>query len=580
MAAVQTSADCKVRIDNKDIAHAVTSVRLEQHIDRHHELRIRFRILDENRRADEFADADLYSSYLGKSISLNIVPFGGGVADSLVCEFIGIVTEVRLENSVQEMNFATLVAKSPTVSLDGAPHNKFQLEMSAKDAINAMLQMHQITVGTLESTSGTMAFSVQYRETEFEYIMRLATGSGLFAFYDGQKFHMMKASSTGAQSLSWRETLGTFTMGLGTAPYDFASQGWDPEGKAPLDSSLTGVPSGASPPNLKGNPFKASDEIYSKVGFTSADKASDLSSVDSTLERKKKAAAGSMVVCHGESIVPAVKVGQCVDIQNMSKLNGQYWVESITHILDDSGQYHNEFEATPLGMAFPAPVASRSPMTDLQTALVTDNNDPNKQGRVKVKFPWSNEEDMPWLRVMTPHAGGERGWYCIPEVDDEVLVGFEHGNADMPVVLGSLYNGVDLPPSDTVKNDNMGKMFMTMGGNQILFDDTDGSQKITIAHGDGDNSIVLDLGGPSITIESQGDISIKGTTISLESTQGDIKVKSAGAVKQEASQDMQLKGGMNFKAEGSLNCDLKGGLNSKLEGGAMVTVKGAIVKIN
>jgi len=580
MARIQTNVECRVRIDNNEIAHAISSVRLEQHIDRHHELTIRFRALDADQQDAEFANANLFASYLGKSISLNIEPFGGVVDAASALEFIGVVAEVKLENSVQEMNFATIVAKSPTISLDGARQNTFHHEMSAKDAIDALLRKHKITVGTLESTQGTMAFSVQYRETDFQYIMRLSSASGLFAFYDGQKFHMKKAGSQGSLELKWRETLGAFNLGLGTAPYNYATQGWDVEKKENLESTATGAPTGASQPSLDGDPFKASDEIYGTPGFQAAAKAADMASVDSTLNQAKTAAVGGMVVCLGESDVPAVSVGRCVKVKGMDKLDDQYWVKSVTHTVDDSGVYHNEFTASPLGMAFPAQVAPRPPITDLQSALVTDNEDPEKLGRVKVKFPWLSDDETPWLRVSTPHAGNERGWYCIPEVDDEVLVGFEHGNPDLPIVLGSLFNGKDVPHGDAVKSGNEAKMFMTKGGNMISFGDGGGSEEIKIAQGGGDNAITISMSGPSITIESEGDISIKGKTISLETTQGDFTVKSAGAVKQESSQDMQLKGGMNLKAEGSMNCDLKGGMNTKLEGGVMVTVKGSLVKIN
>ena len=79
--------------------------------------------------------------------------------------------------------------------------------------------------------------------------------------------------------------------------------------------------------------------------------------------------------------------------------------------------------------------------------LVVDNKDPDKMARIKVKFP--TLPDMPeswWARLAMPMAGRERGWMTIPEVEDEVLVGFVHGDINHAVVLGSLYNGVDTPP--------------------------------------------------------------------------------------------------------------------------------------
>lgn len=85
-------------------------------------------------------------------------------------------------------------------------------------------------------------------------------------------------------------------------------------------------------------------------------------------------------------------------------------------------------------------------------AVVTNIKDPDGVGRIKVKFPWlSGEDESAWARVLTPMAGEDRGFYFLPEVDDEVLVAFEHGDIAFPYILGSLWNGKDKPP---LKNDD------------------------------------------------------------------------------------------------------------------------------
>jgi len=572
MAKLQTNAECRVRVEEKDIAHAISSVRLEQYVDRHHELVVRLRPADSERGDSEFGDTSEFSSLLGNSITLNIAPAGGMVDAARTLEFKGLVTEVRFESSVHETNIVTLVAKSRTIKLDGSRRNAFRFDMKASEVINELAGDGGLTC-EVEATEGQMAYSVQYRETDYQYLMRLASENGLFAFYDNDKLRVVGTGNYKTVELQWRDSLGALTMGLGTAAQNFKAYGWDLEKKQVLQgdgSSSLGTPS-----------VKASKEMFQENGFQMAAKATDQASIGRTAERGSKAAVGGMVVCSGESIVPELTVGCCAKVSGMDTLDGLYWIKSIIHVFDESGQYHNEFKSTPVDMAFPAKVAARASITDLQSALVVDNNDPDKLGRVKVKFPWDDgTEQTLWLRVMTPHAGNERGWYCIPEIDDEVLVGFEYGNPDLPIVLGSLFNGQDLPHGDAVKSDNEAKMFMTKGGNMISFGDGSGSEEIKISQGDGDNAIIIGMSGPSITIESTGDISIKGKTIALESTSGDITVKSAGALNQESTGDMQLKGGMNLKAEGSMNCELKGGMQTKLEGGAMVEVKGALVKIN
>ncbi len=572
MAKLQTNAECRVRIEEEDIAHVISSVRLDQYVDRHHELAVRLRPADSERGESEFGDTSAFSSYLGSSITLNIAPAGGMVDAARTLEFKGLVTEVRFESSVHETNIVTLVARSQTIKLDGPRRNAFHFDKKASEIIEELAGNGGMSCD-VEATEGQMAYSVQYRETDYQYLMRLASANGLFAFYDNDQLRAVGTGNYRTVELQWRDSLGAFTVGVGTASQKSKVHGWDVEKKQALDgeeSSSLGTPS-----------VKASKDMFADTGFIMAAKASDQASIGRTAERGSKTAVGGMVVCSGESIVPELTMGCCAKVNGMDGLDGLYWIKSISHVIDESGKYHNEFKSTPVDMAFPGKVAARPPITDLQSALVVDNEDPDKLGRVKVRFPWDDSQDQTlWLRVMTPHAGNERGWYCIPEVDDEVLVGFEYGNPDLPIVLGSLFNGKDVPHGDAVKSGNEAKMFMTKGGNMISFGDGSGSEEIKISQGDGDNAIIIGMSGPSITIESSGDISIKGKTIALESTTGDITVKSAGAVKQESTADMEIKGGMNLKAEGSMNCELKGGVQTKLEGGAMVEVKGGLVKIN
>ena len=94
-------------------------------------------------------------------------------------------------------------------------------------------------------------------------------------------------------------------------------------------------------------------------------------------------------------------------------------------------------------------------MSGVVVGVVTNTQDPAGLGRVKVKFPWlSDSEESFWARVATPMAGKGRGFYFLPEVEDEVLLAFEHGDARFPYVLGALWNGQDKPPENNDKGEN------------------------------------------------------------------------------------------------------------------------------
>ena len=125
------------------------------------------------------------------------------------------------------------------------------------------------------------------------------------------------------------------------------------------------------------------------------------------------------------------------------------------------------------------PVSGQMP--GLVEAIVVDNKDPDKLGRVKLKFPMLPE--MPesfWARLVMPMAGKKRGWMTIPEVDDEVLVAFVHGDINHAIVIGSLYNGVDVPPYANEDGNNDLRVFQSRSGHRLTFDDKSGDERIEL----------------------------------------------------------------------------------------------------
>jgi uncharacterized protein involved in type VI secretion and phage assembly len=175
---------------------------------------------------------------------------------------------------------------------------------------------------------------------------------------------------------------------------------------------------------------------------------------------------------------------------------------------------------------FSAPRPESSRIYGVVVGIVTNNQDPDKQGRVKVKFPWlSDSDESNWARIAAPMAGKEMGVYFLPEVDDEVLVVFEHGRADRPFVIGALWNGKEAPPADNSDGNNDIRVIKSRSGHTITLDDTDGGEKITIADGKQKSSIVLDAAEGSLTITSEGDLTVKAKgKITLESD-ADVSIK-------------------------------------------------------
>jgi uncharacterized protein involved in type VI secretion and phage assembly len=222
-------------------------------------------------------------------------------------------------------------------------------------------------------------------------------------------------------------------------------------------------------------------------------------------------------VCLGDSRLQA---GKKVEISGVGeRFSGHYFVTQATHTYSAEIGYETAFSIT-----------GRHPNTISEAlnnghhptqnggvviGLVTNNRDPEGWGRVKVKFPWlSDSEESAWARLAAPMAGQGGGFYYLPEVNDEVLLAFEHGDIHYPYVLGALWNGRDKPPGST--NQVVGgdgkvnqRILKSRSGHKILLDDSSGQEKIEIVDSRGSNSLTISTAENAITLEAFQTITIK-----------------------------------------------------------------------
>lgn len=184
------------------------------------------------------------------------------------------------------------------------------------------------------------------------------------------------------------------------------------------------------------------------------------------------------------------------------------------------------------------------------SAIVTQNKDPDGLGRVKVKFYWREDKDeSDWVRIATPMAGAGRGLFLLPEVDDEVLVGFDRNDIRFPYVLGSLWSRAAKPPETNADGKNDIRVIHTRKGHTLLFDDGD-KARIELKLADG-KSIVIDNDGIVID-DSANKISLdsKGGKIAIEAKQ-ELSLK-APKISIAASAAMEIKGGQMLEAKATM----------------------------
>lgn len=207
---------------------------------------------------------------------------------------------------------------------------------------------------------------------------------------------------------------------------------------------------------------------------------------------------------------------------------------------------------------FGRPVSGQMP--GLVEAIVIDNVDPEQLGRVKLKFPLLPE--MPesfWARLVMPMAGRERGWMTIPEIDDEVLVAFVHGDINHAIVLGSLFNGVDTPPYANEDGANNLRVFQSRSGHRLTFDDTDGAERIELClHNeeirliwDSANKVLSVYCGKDMIIESKETISMKCKDFILEADNS-INISAGQTMDVSTGSDCSVDGGGQLTLNASM----------------------------
>ncbi len=195
--------------------------------------------------------------------------------------------------------------------------------------------------------------------------------------------------------------------------------------------------------------------------------------------------------------------------------------------------------------------------------IVTNNKDPDGFFRIRVTFPWlsdSNETD--WVRIATLMAGGERGSFFLPEVGDEVLVAFEHGDINHPYVIGMIWNGKDKPPETNIDGQNNIRKIRSRSGHEIIFNDDDTAQQEKIEiQTNGGHKVVLDDSAGKEKIEIEDNTG--SNKITIDSVQFSINIESA----------------MKLKIKSNI-IEIEAGASMTLKAGATLTIQGAIVKIN
>jgi uncharacterized protein involved in type VI secretion and phage assembly len=463
------------------------------------------------------------------------------------------------------------------------------------------------------STSVTYDYLFQNNLTNWEFLQERARRIGFDCFVDDQTLHFEEAGrSQGQVDLEWgTNSLRTFRPRLSTCGQvkEVVVRGWDAKNKQEIIATAT---------QGQGQPQIGESESGGQTSEGAFQPDAQMTIVDRPVNSVDEATAfaqavaddlsGDYIRAEGEGDGdPRLQAGTTANITAVGdRFSGEYLVTRAVHSYAAEERYTTRFSVTgrralSVGTLLTSEADVRdSRLPGVVVGLVTDLGDPDEIGRVKVKFPWLEDHaESTWARIAAPMAGPERGFYWLPEVNDEVLVAFEHNDINFPYVIGALWNGQDKPPlpsSEVIGADGHvnQRVIRSRSGHLVVLDDTDGDEKIIIRDKTESNEIVIDSASNSMSIKVEGDFTVEATgKITLKSTQdltlessANSKVKTRGNLEVEATGNSTLKG-TQLTLEGTSKGTLKapmvsveGSAQTEIKGGAMTEIKGAVVKIN
>ena len=433
---------------------------------------------------------------------------------------------------------------------------------------------------------------VQWAESEFAFLRRLVDEHGGFLVTSGAAPEIRTEFVDRGWELMWGDTL--LEVSARARPVNHATSGASYDAKEKHTHRHAGIRLAPASLGGAGKLIAAVTELARAPGGgdpgleePSAREATH-AEFKTLLRAESERALGTAVMIEGQTIKPGLAAGDLVNllpgINFILPTTGKFGLIKVVHTFSDQ-HYSSRFVATPWknfsSLERPERPSIRGPVT----AEVVDDVDPDKMGRLKIKYRWQTDDATTWARLASLHTGSGRGIMFLPEIGDEVLVDFVAGDVEQPVIIGSLWNGKDQAPETAAKN--TAKRIITKSGNTIQLLDDDGAETIELHTPEGKCLIQLtNKGGhPVVTIHSEGDIALDAKDeIRLKAKKlvhditGDIVIKASGDFSVDASSNVTLKAGMDAALSG-LNAIIKGGMNVESVAGAINNIVGTMVQI-
>ncbi len=487
-------------------------------------------------------------------------------------------------------------------------------QVTASDIVKKVAQRADLQLGTIASTSTVYDHMSQSGQTDWQFLDGLARDIGYqLVVRDGKLDFGKPRTAADAPQAGGASDSNPLVLQLGSDLLRFRTtvtsaeqvkevqvRGWDVAQKRALVATAaakttTAVLGDITPAGLAhvfGDPvYVATDVPYRTQAEVDAAAAALAEQIAGAFAEFEGLARGN----------PKLRANAAISVDNIGKpFDGKYTVTTSRHRYDPTTGYTTAFvvsgrqERSLYGLTSGG--ASRAAGLGVVVAQVSDVNDPQKEGRVTLTYPWLSETYVSdWARTVQAGAGKDRGAMVLPEVGDEVLVAFEQGDVRRPYVLGGLFNGIDTPHAGggAVVDAGSGavnrRSMVSRKGHRVdLLDQSGKAEGVSIATSDGKLKISLDVTGTKVTVHADGTVLVEGTqgvTVDAGSSKLDLKggqiavSATNGVTIDGGGGDVSVTAGTRLALKGT-TATLEGSGQTEVKGGALCSVSAALVKIN
>ncbi|EJG00688.1 phage baseplate assembly protein V [Flavobacterium sp. F52] len=482
--ALQTITTIKI---GQTVITNFTSLKVVQKIHDHHTFSLEVR---QDFLVEEFKSIMPVSQQLyGERISIEIKPIDGLndpliLADpkNYVMQFYGIVAGVSMKKScIDDIEESFLIeGYSTSFLLENAPESNSFTAMTLSDIVNRVKTGYNIDMQVRPFYDEIIAYTVQYNESCFAFLNRLAMRYGQYFYDNGRVLIFGDSGGVIQPHLIYGINMQEFKYSIKLMPTSFTViENDNRDGSSSTDGTIN------YRKELDGfhqNFINKSNAVYSKKTVMQLNQNAVGGHGSSTskvyAQNKMRAVLSGLMEIVASSEVPGITVGNNVKISGVDKQHESYYrVTEIVHTCDDGGGYENHFKAVNTSDAVFSPKTNPDllPYCSSQTAVVTANAHPDGLSAVKVQMPWQKikGETTPYIPMVQKYGGEGKGSHWIPEIGDTVFVDFQGNNAELPIVVGTMTSRKEKSGYVTENNDI--KALHTRSNNLLLMNDAQGS---------------------------------------------------------------------------------------------------------